>query len=338
MFFPLNTTTKNIMTTIDMKNMIDRKVGEGLELADWIDKDKLDWSSLSANPAPGAIALLKANKGKIDWKRISENTNPEAIALMRENIGELCTRNLSSNRAPGVIDLLREHKELIEWRLLSYNNYSSEAFDLLKETRRPSDDWWAFVSGNPTPEAIALLRANKKRIHWEDVFHNPSDEAMDLMKENWEEFKDEIDWTEMANSLAGNPNTKAIAFLRENMVELMDKIDCWEMVENLAGNPNPEAFALLVEKEGMNETYLSRSHFPEAIAFLMENTVKINWDYVSENTTPGVFDLLRKNKGLRDIDWGLVSGNPTPGVLDFLRENQDKINWEELSANPRIFV
>ena len=41
------------------------------KLKDWIDKDNINWSWLSANPS--AIALLEQNQDKIDWYRLSRN-------------------------------------------------------------------------------------------------------------------------------------------------------------------------------------------------------------------------------------------------------------------------
>ena len=42
-----------------------------MDLLDWIDIEKLDWSCLSQNP--NAIKLLEANLDKIDWDYLSQN-------------------------------------------------------------------------------------------------------------------------------------------------------------------------------------------------------------------------------------------------------------------------
>ena len=62
-------------------------------LLDWIDKDKLDWRSLSKNPC--AMDLLKANQDKIDWYWLS--LNPNAIDLLKENQDKINWNNLSYN-------------------------------------------------------------------------------------------------------------------------------------------------------------------------------------------------------------------------------------------------
>jgi hypothetical protein len=51
-----------------------------LKLRDWIDIDKINWSSLSSNL--NAIELLKENKDKTDWKNLSLNSN--AIKLLKK--------------------------------------------------------------------------------------------------------------------------------------------------------------------------------------------------------------------------------------------------------------
>ena len=47
------------------------------KLRDWVDKEKLCWETLSANP--NAIDLLEKNKNKINWSSLS--ANPNAIQL-----------------------------------------------------------------------------------------------------------------------------------------------------------------------------------------------------------------------------------------------------------------
>ena len=54
------------------------------------------------------------------------------------------------------------------------------------------------------------------------------------------------------------------------------------------------------------------------------------------------WDILPKCKVLRDwidvnkLDWYKLSENKN--AIDLLKENKDKIDWEELSSNPSIFV
>jgi hypothetical protein len=56
-----------------------------MKLRDWIDKDKLDWATLSENP--NAIELLKDNRDKINWCNLSNNHN--AIELLKANLDKI---------------------------------------------------------------------------------------------------------------------------------------------------------------------------------------------------------------------------------------------------------
>ena len=62
-------------------------------LLDWIDKDKINWGNLSANP--NAIALLREHPDKIDWMYLSYN--PNAIDLLKKNPLKIDWTNLSEN-------------------------------------------------------------------------------------------------------------------------------------------------------------------------------------------------------------------------------------------------
>ena len=55
------------------------------KLHNWIDKDTINWYTLSSNP--NAIHLLEQNFDKIDWDRLS--SNPNAILLLEQNLDKL---------------------------------------------------------------------------------------------------------------------------------------------------------------------------------------------------------------------------------------------------------
>ena len=56
-----------------------------LKLRNWIDINKIEWSTLSLNP--NAIELLKENPHKIDWDNLSENEN--AIEILKDNLDKI---------------------------------------------------------------------------------------------------------------------------------------------------------------------------------------------------------------------------------------------------------
>ena len=63
------------------------------KLRDWIDINKIEWSSLSLNI--NAIGLLKENLSKIYWDNLSENIN--AIEILKENQDKINWYYLSEN-------------------------------------------------------------------------------------------------------------------------------------------------------------------------------------------------------------------------------------------------
>ncbi len=44
-------------------------------------------------------------------------------------------------------------------------------------------NWW-FLSDNPNPEAIELLKANPTKIVWDYLSGNTNNQAIELLKEN----------------------------------------------------------------------------------------------------------------------------------------------------------
>jgi len=56
-----------------------------LNLRSWIDKDKINWGSLSLNP--NAIHLLEKNVDKIYWDGLSKN--PNAIHLLEQKLNKI---------------------------------------------------------------------------------------------------------------------------------------------------------------------------------------------------------------------------------------------------------
>jgi len=142
-------------------------------LLDCINKDKLDWSQLSANP--NAIDLLLENKDKIYWYLLCNN--PSAINLIKERIkyensltkeeyndlyfkDKLNWNNLSTN--PNAIELL---KTQIKYE----NNLSEDGLDNLNKWQKIN---WQFLSANPN--AIDLLKENQDKINWKYLSKNPA--------------------------------------------------------------------------------------------------------------------------------------------------------------------
>jgi hypothetical protein len=196
---------------------------------------------------------------------------------------------------------------------------------------------WYYLSSNPN--AIDLLKKNKKKINKLSILRNPNGiklinnfeivygvlcenpNAIHLLNNN-------INWF----SLSRNPNAIHILecnqdkieweylSLNKNAIHLLknnkDKID-WEML-----SLNENAIELLEEKI-YYEQYIIRSNY--------SSEYLVNWRYLSSN--PNAIHLLLDNKD--KIDWCWLSKNPN--AIDLLKENQDKINWKYFSKNPAIF-
>ena len=296
-------------------------------LLDWIDKDKLNWDRLSANP--NAIDLLEENKDKINWKLLSKN--PNAIDLLDERIKY--ENSLTEEQYNNL-----EFHETLNWWLLSRN---PNAIKLLEKNKDEID--WESLSRNPN--AIKLLEKNKDKIDWESLSANPN--AIDLLKERikyensltdaqFSRLKDyqKINWW----LLSRNPN--AIDLLKANPNEIN-----WESLSQ-----NPNAIELLKRnKNKIRWNFLSTN--PNAIDLLKqkieyENNLtktqynnlkyfdKINWVELSAN--PNAIDLLENNPN--EIDWVFLASNPN--AINLLKNNNIDMNyqyWNELSANPAIF-
>ena len=337
-------------------------------LLDWIDKDKLNWMMLSANP--NAIDLLKENPDEIDWDFLSRN--PNAIDLLETNQDKINWVELCNN--PSAIDL-------IEKQIKYENSLTKEEYnDLYFEDKIN----WSQLCLNPN--AIHLLLKNKAKINWSNLSVNPN--AIDLLKERVEyennlssKHYNSLGVTKKINwiHLSDNRNPNVINLIKRNLNEL-DQMS-WRI---LCSNPNaielikhtkdkiswkwlsanPNAIDLLKERVVYEKT-LTKSQYnnlyfenkidweelslnPNAIDLLKKNQDKIDWGFLSTN--PNAIDLLKQRieyennltktqynnlKKLDKIDWYYLSSNPN--AINLLKGNQDKINWNELSKNPAIF-
>jgi len=104
----------------------------------------------------------------------------------------------------------------------------------------------------------------------------------------------------------------------------------------------PEDYDMLEDTEVLDWSYLTEN--PSAINILKENSGKIVWSLLSNNTNPRAIDLLRErivqenNMSKKDykklgnkIDWASLTTNPN--AIELLKEYPHKIKWEYLSAN-----
>ena len=259
--------------------------------------DKIYWAYLSANPDPKAIEMLKANLDRISWGYIAQNSNPEAIKLIEEKIKVnpeiIHFDNLAANETPEAMKIIEEN--VLNKNTL-YQTSNSTMYQISNSMR-----FWSILSRNS--KAIKILKANPRKIHWDQLCINKSTEAIQLLEEQmtnkWVDpvkINKNISWL----NLSCNPNQKAFEILEANPT----KID----YRGLSNNSNPKAIELLMERMKVQNQYKKKED-------------RIDWKALSKN--PGAVELiinrlkyedeLQDSKSLEDtekIDWRLLSSNP----------------------------
>ena len=261
---------------------------------------------------------------KLHHPRLVKNKN--ALYYLLENNIKLDYFWLSFNTNPIAMGLLAEEMKVdpeitINWAELSKN---PEAIKILKANRKKIE--WGLLSLNTNPKAMKLLeeeiKVNPTHIKFESLAANETPEAIKLIEDylliensiyttNWNRF-----WEILSR------NSKAVKILKANR----EKID-WC---SLCGNQSTEAIKLLEEEmvtkpDVVNWIILSGNPNQRAFAILEANPKKINLRRLSGNTNPNAIELLDKrmeyeknlsestydNLSVSDrIDWNIVSSNP----------------------------
>jgi hypothetical protein len=241
--------------------------------------------------------MLKANPHRISWGYIAQNSNPEAIKLIEEKIKVnpeiIHFDNLAANETPEAMKIIEEN--VLNKNTL-YQTSNSTMYQISNSMR-----FWSILSRNS--KAIKILKANPRKIHWDQLCINKSTEAIQLLEEQmtnkWVDpvkINKNISWL----NLSCNPNQKAFEILEANPT----KID----YRGLSNNSNPKAIELLMERMKVQNQYKKKED-------------RIDWKALSKN--PGAVELiinrlkyedeLQDSKSLEDtekIDWRLLSSNP----------------------------
>ena len=254
--------------------------------------DKIDWVLLSKNPDPYAIEMLKANPDRISWGYLAQNSNPEAIKLIEEEIKvnpmNIHFDNLAANETPEAI-------KLIEDNLLNKNTM----YQVSNSMR-----FWSILSRNS--KAVKILKANPRKIHWDQLCSNKSTEAIQLLEEQmtnkWIDpvkIDKNISWL----NLSSNPNQRVFEILKANPT----KID----YRGLSYNSNPNAIELLMKRMEVQNEYKKKED-------------RIDWKVISKN--PGAVELIMNR---------LKYEEELPDSKSL--QDTEKIDWLVLSSNPAIF-
>ena len=255
----------------------------------------------------------------------SISKNPNALYYLIDNNIPINYFWLSYNTNPIAMGLLEEEMKVnpavhLDWKALSRN---PEAMKILKANRRKIS--WGFLSLNTNPKAMKLLeeeiKVNPAHINFESLAENETPEAMKIIEDNLL-IKNPIyttNWNRFWQILSRN--TKAIKILRANR----GKIDWCE----LCGNQSTEAIELLEEEMAtkpniVNWIILSGNPNERAFAMLEANPKKINLRRLSSNTNPKAIELLEKRM--------VFENNLSEATYDSINTS-DKIDWNLVSKN-----
>ena len=257
----------------------------------------------------------------------SISKNPNALYYLIDNGLPINYFWLSYNTNPIAMGLLEEEMKVnpavhLDWKALSRN---PEAMKILKANRRKIS--WGFLSLNTNPKAMKLLeeeiKVNPAHINFESLAENETPEAMKIIEDNLliENSIYTTNWNRFWEILSRN--TKAIKILRANR----KKID-WC---SLCGNQSTEAIKLLEEEmatkpDVVNWIILSGNPNQRAFAMLEANPTKINIRRLSGNTNPKAIELLEIRME--------VENNLSEATYDSI-STCDKIDWNLVSSNPK---
>jgi len=236
--------------------------------------------------------------------------------------------------------------EMIEWTFLSANPHP-HAITLLKQNYDKID--WFSISKNHNAGEIILNHLNNNinsinDINWYQLCENTSDRAMDIIE------KDPINKIYM--HLAKNSNNRAVCMVKEHLKDLeiihkendelgydgyLNESQYDDIYERLNTNPNDNAIDMLIK----NPDYiyydgLSCNSNDKAIKLLLNNVEHIDWNLLSKNSNDGAIDMLIANPD--KINWDLLSENSNDRAIDLLIANPDRINWNNISDNTNIRV
>jgi hypothetical protein len=230
---------------------------------------------------------------------------------------------------------------------------------------------WTFLSANPHPHAITLLKQNYNMIDWYSISknHNAGEIILNHLNNNG---PDDINWYQLCENtsdiamdiiertperkiwmyLAKNPNNKAICMVKKCLTDFetmqkeneelgydgyLDEIHYDEVYVILNTNPNDNALDMLIKRpEFIYYDTLSCNSNDKAIKLLLNNVEHIDWNLLSKNSNDGAIDILIANPD--KINWDLLSENSNDRAIDLLIANPDRINWNNISDNTNIRV
>lgn len=222
-----------------------------------IDKHKLIFANLCANPAHEATTYVLSFPDKISWMHLCKNTNDLALYHIKSNVhllqGAVGWASLSGNSNPMAVDLLINHF--------------------------PHKINWTYFSANEADEAVAYALTYPDKIVWHSFCSNSNPMAVQHVLS----FPQKL----VGNNLyymAKNTHDDAISYVLQH--KSVDKT----MLSFLQENSNNLAISTIFKHFKQLNEHLSKNTNHIAIEYLLEQPHLINWTYFSEN--PSIFEEI----------------------------------------------
>lgn len=277
-----------------------------------------------------------------------------------------------------IISEYAQEMELLDWidekkldqLSLCINPNASRYWNISSFTKK----CWRCINGNPSLEAVNLLKKNKDKICWETLTWNTgaiclleknldkiqweniggNENAIQIIEKNIDKIYYELGYDMLWSTLETNKNaTNLIEKLykedeelnfqhiwsNENSIELIEKniVVCdWFM---LSANANA---IHLIENElkrnpnSMNINWYNLNKNRNALHILKANKNRIIWEPFCENENKNTIEMIRNNLDKLTVNaWLRLQKNSN--AIQLIKEHQDKINYMYLSKNPGIF-
>jgi len=138
--------------------------------------DMIFWSGLSENRSDEAVNLLLENKERICYSSLSANTNPRIFPLLEENIAKgLCPKMEDYQNAHPDFNFTNfEHNQLFtEW----YMEISTRFVNWVNLSVN-----WVNLSENSSDYALDILEKYPEKIYWNQILNNKNSRAKALFQ------------------------------------------------------------------------------------------------------------------------------------------------------------
>lgn len=162
-------------------------------------------------------------------------------------------------------------------------------------------------------------------ICWDQICENEADWAVDLILAN----KDKIDWY----FLAHNPNPRAFALVKEYIESKSDQELIMDELDEML-SANPCAIEVLKERPSLiNPIYLMWN--PNAEQLIEEKKIPICYESLRCNSALWAVKLLLQKFSVTDTtSYYSICANPNSQLTEKILHIPDLIDWDGLSQNP----